>query len=104
VTCISFSASANVAADISGPAPGAVPKAGGVPGVADDEPAGAGAGGVGSVLRQAAATANAPIGAVIRNCLRVFMTLAPCSPDLPAHNDASLRQKSRIEADAATVD
>jgi hypothetical protein len=68
VTCASFSASANVDGETGGPDIGPVPKVGGAPGVVG------GAGGVptcGSARR--AIAASAPIGAVIRNCLRVFM-------------------------------
>src|SRR5262245_11812520 len=76
VTCISFSASAKVAGDTGGPTAGAVANVGGAPGVAGA--AGAEAGGLAPVvvcgsLLQAIATPSAPSGAVIRNCLRVFM-------------------------------
>src|SRR5262245_19487338 len=76
VTCISFSASANVAGDTGGPAAGAVAKVGGAPGVVGA--AGVAAGGVATLvlcgsLRQAIAAPSAPSGAVIRNCLRVFI-------------------------------
>src|SRR5262245_42021574 len=72
VTCISFSASANVEGETGGPAAGAVANVGGAPGVAGSEPAGC-AGGVATVvvcgsLRQAIAAPSAPSGAVIRNC------------------------------------
>src|SRR5215510_1683867 len=76
VTCISFSASANVDGDTGGPAAGAVAKVGGAPGVVGA--AGVAAGGVATLvlcgsLRQAIAAPSAPSGAVIRNCLRVFI-------------------------------
>src|SRR5437899_7473239 len=71
VTCASFSDSANVAADTAGPDSGDVPKVGGAPGVG---------GGVGTALaggwsRQATAAPTTPSGAVIRNCLLVFMRI-----------------------------
>src|SRR5262245_30250816 len=77
VTCISFSASAKVAGDTGGPAAGALANVGGAPGVVGGVPGG-GVGGVATVvlcgsLRQAIAAPSAPIGAVIRNCLRVFI-------------------------------
>src|SRR5262249_54298277 len=69
VTCISFSASANVAGVTSGPDPAPVPNVGGAPGVAGvDCEAGAGD----SPLQAAAAMRN-PSGARIRNWRRVFM-------------------------------
>src|SRR6185312_1758828 len=63
-TCTSFSASANVATETSGPTGGAVPNAGGAPGVAD----------VGSWELRFGATAAAsePIAAVSKNCRRAF--------------------------------
>jgi hypothetical protein len=61
VTCISFSASANVPALTSGPVSGAVPKVGGAPGVVGVEAAG-----VCSFLAQPA-MAPRIIGAWIRN-------------------------------------
>src|SRR6185436_18172774 len=71
VTCASFSASANVEADTAGPEAGDVPKVGGAPGVG---------GGVGTTVagwsRQATAAPTTLNGAVIRNCLRVFMRAA----------------------------
>ena len=75
VTCASFSASANVVADTSGPTAGAVLNAGGAPGVACV--AGVAEPGVeGEAFsdspRHAAATATSPSGARMRNCLRVF--------------------------------
>ena len=79
VTCTSFSASANVAADTGGPVTGPVPNVGGAPGV-DGSDAGAGVGADaegGWVLHAAVAAATIPKGAVIRNCLRVFMMRAP---------------------------
>src|SRR5262249_58142813 len=73
VTCISFSASANVAGDTGGPAAGAVAKVGGAPGVVGGV-AGADDGTAAVVccgsLRQGMA---APGGAVVRNCLRVVI-------------------------------
>src|SRR5437870_4974926 len=68
VTCISFSASANVAGETAGPEPAPVPNVGGAPGVSGgdcepDDPV---------LLRQEAATSTA-IGAVIRNWRRVFI-------------------------------
>src|SRR3954454_6839053 len=74
VTRASFSASANVAADTDGPDTGPVPKVGGAPAVVGAEP---GAALCGSE-RQPAATAIAPIGAVIRNFRLVFIPL-PCA-------------------------
>ena len=69
VTCASFSASANVAADTGGPLTGPVPNVGGAPAVGDDD------GGAADCEsgRHAAAAASAVNGAVIRNCRRVFM-------------------------------
>src|SRR6266536_1054310 len=68
VTCISFSASANVAGETAGPEPAPVPNVGGAPGVSgvDCELDGP------DLLRQAAVTSTA-IGAVIRNWRRVFI-------------------------------
>ena len=68
-TCTSFSASANVAGDTSGPAAGAVLNAGGAPGVVVCVP------GFGSSPRHAASTPSRPMGAWIRNWRRVFMAL-----------------------------
>src|SRR5438552_3978669 len=69
VTCISFSASANVAGDTAGPAPAPVPNVGGAPGVAgvdcDAD--------VGSLLPQASAATSKPRGVQMRNWRRVFM-------------------------------
>jgi hypothetical protein len=89
VTCISFSASANVAGDTGGPATGAVAKVGGAPGVVGGA-AGADDGGVVTVvcgvsLRQAIA---APSAAVIRNCLRVF--IAVCDERFPSRSRRAL--------------
>src|SRR5262249_36982747 len=78
VTCASFSASANVAADTGGPGGGPVPDVGGGPagrrgrGVVGvvEEPAG---GPLCGSLLHANAAASAPMGAVTRNCLRVFI-------------------------------
>jgi hypothetical protein len=71
VTWASFSASAKVAADTAGPEAGAVANVGGAPGVADGmAPLGAGCS-----PRHAVAAASMPSGAVIRNCLRVFMPI-----------------------------
>ena len=68
VTCASFSASAKVAGETGGPDSGPVPKVGGAPGVAGaaDDP-------LWGSARHATAAASAPIGAVMRNCLRVFI-------------------------------
>src|SRR6266567_4412181 len=68
VTCISFSAAANVAGETAGPEPAPVPNVGGAPGVSGvdcelDDP---------DLLRQEAATSTA-MGAVIRNWRRVFI-------------------------------
>jgi hypothetical protein len=68
VTCTSFSASAKVDAETSGPAAGAVANVGGAPGV---EGAGAVAGD--DSLRHAIVAPSMPSGAVIRNWRRVFM-------------------------------
>jgi hypothetical protein len=62
---MSFSASAKVAADTSGPTGGAVPKAGGAPG--GSAPAFCAA------LRHAAAEAASAVDARLRNCLRDFV-------------------------------
>src|SRR5262245_23748337 len=73
VTCISLSASANVAAVTSGPEPAPVPNVGGAPAVVgpdgelDGELAGAAA------LRHALAATSALRGALIRNWRRVFI-------------------------------
>ena len=69
VTCASFSASANVAAETGGPDAVPVPKVGGAPGVVG----GVGPADPGCSRLQAAAAPRTPSGAVIRNCLRVFM-------------------------------
>src|SRR5437867_6159081 len=69
VTCASCSASANVTDDTGGPDTGAVPKVGGAPGVAGGAETTAG----GRSRRQATAAPTTPIGAVIRNCRRVFI-------------------------------
>src|SRR6185503_12436056 len=71
VTCISFSASANVAVVTSGPAPVPVPKVGGAPGVAG-VPAGAASEAFRSPAHAAAET-RMPSGALIRNWRLVFM-------------------------------
>jgi hypothetical protein len=79
-TCISFSASAKVAGDTSGPTGGAVLKAGGAPGVAAAGlPVGAEpvawsvACPVGCFsVRHATIAPSMPIGAWIRNCRREF--------------------------------
>jgi hypothetical protein len=80
VTWASFSASANVVAETSGPTAGAVLNATGAPGVDGVE---------GSVAapvclafvsdspRHAAAAATRPNGARMRNCRRVFKTASP---------------------------
>lgn len=65
--CTSFSASAKVAGETSGPTGGAVLKAGGAPGVADCCVAG-----VCSSPRHAAITPSRPRGAWMRNCRREF--------------------------------
>jgi hypothetical protein len=102
VTCTSFSASANVAAETGGPDSGPVPKVGGAPGVVG------GTGGVptwASVRREMIA-ARAPIGAVIRNRLRVFIdhfarwSLFRFSTSLRArgHGYAGLPSGSRVQA------
>src|SRR5262245_50491937 len=92
VTCASFSASANVEAATGGPAAGDVPKVGGAPGVVGRgvwPPVG------GCRSRQATAAPTTPSGAVIRNCLRVFIDIilrgrgrsgvgVGSDPDLPA--------------------
>ncbi len=73
-TWASFSASAKVVGDTSGPASGADANVGGAPGVLGDGaacPDGDGASRV--VPRQPAAAAIAPSGAVIRNFRRVFI-------------------------------
>ena len=77
VTCASFSASANVDADTGGPDTGPVPKVGGAPGVDGDAADVDGVDGTAAGCeseRQAADAAAKPSGAVIRNCLRVFMS------------------------------
>src|SRR5438034_4680985 len=68
VTCASFSASANVRRDTAGPDTGAVPKVGGAPGGGAETVAPCGS------PRHATAAPSTPSGAVIRNCLRVFMS------------------------------
>src|SRR5438046_4040752 len=68
VTCASFSASANVRRDTAGPDTGAVPKVGGGPGGGAETVAPCGS------PRHATAAPSTPSGAVIRNCLRVFMS------------------------------
>src|SRR5262245_2178976 len=69
VTCISLSASANVAAVTSGPEPTPVPKVGGAPAVV-----GADVGLFGcDAVRHALAATSAPRGALIRNWRRVFI-------------------------------
>jgi hypothetical protein len=82
VTCASFSASAKVEDDTAGPAAGAAPNVGGAPGVA------------GGWLPAVAFCASPPhataaprtlSGAVIRNCLRVFMAIL----DAPVPQDHS---------------
>jgi nitrate reductase gamma subunit len=67
-TCISFSASAKVAGVTSGPEPGPVPNVGGAPAV------------VGvcvlvgeRALRHAVVATSTPSGALIKNCLLVFI-------------------------------
>src|ERR1041384_6516884 len=69
VTCISFSASANVSGETAGPLPAPVPTVGGAPGGAevDDEFVDV------ELLRQAVAATRTAIGAWIRNWRRVFM-------------------------------
>src|SRR5512138_3450088 len=71
VTCISFSASANVVGETSGPTGGAVLKAGGAPGVSGG---GVALPGDASCLEplHAAIVAARPSGALMRNCRRVF--------------------------------
>src|SRR5256885_1531762 len=71
VTCMSFSASANVAGLTAGPEPIPVAKVGGAPGV--DGGVVDWAAGCGSPPRHAAAATSTPSGARIRNCRRVFM-------------------------------
>src|SRR5439155_5328197 len=68
-TCARRSASANVAVETGGPVTGPVPNVGGAPGVAGA----AGGGAFRSPPRHATTAPSAPIGAVSRNCLRVFM-------------------------------
>src|SRR6266545_5096573 len=70
VTCISFSASANVSRVTTGPDPAPVPNVGGAPGVTgvDWELSDC------DLLRQAAATTSAASGALIRNWRRVFIS------------------------------
>ena len=70
VTCISRSASANVAGVTSGPDPVPVPNVGGAPGVTGVCEF------VGGVLRQAAAATSTPSGARIRNWRRVFIMIS----------------------------
>src|SRR5262245_40758072 len=69
VTCISLSASANVADVTSGPEPAPVPNVGGAPAVVgvDEELVGV------AELRHALAATSAPRGALIRNWRRVFI-------------------------------
>jgi hypothetical protein len=76
VTCMSFSASANVAGVTSGPEPAPVPNVGGAPGVAgaDCDP------GDGASTRQAAAVTRKPSGARMRNWRRVFMVRTVPNP------------------------
>src|SRR5262245_34924863 len=72
VTCMSFSASANVAGVTTGPEPAPVPNVGGAPGVAG----GVGEGVCDSALsgeRKAAVATSTPSGARIRNWRRVFI-------------------------------
>src|SRR4249919_157246 len=79
VTCMSFSASANVAGVTAGPEPAPVPNVGGAPAVPDagvDCDAGAGVPcpePVEGSLLHAAAVTRKPSGAWIRNWRRVFM-------------------------------
>src|SRR6185369_17433882 len=79
-----------VEAATGGPATGDVPKVGGAPGVAG----GFGTPAAGGWSRQATAAPRTPSGAVMRNCLRVFMRYPPpprcqsgvrvvSDPDLP---------------------
>src|SRR5262249_45808716 len=75
VTCASFSASANVEAATGGPDAGDVPKVGGAPGVVGS---GVWLTVAGCRSRQATAAPTTPSGAVIRNCLRVFIGIASC--------------------------
>ena len=74
VTCISFSASANVAGETAGPEPVPVPKVGGAPAVGGVELV------LGdcSLLRHAAATRK-PTGARMKNWRRVFIYLDSCA-------------------------
>src|SRR5207302_3257969 len=67
------SASANVVGETGGPVTGPVPNVGGAPGVAGVVTGGAEGGAVFSPLRHATAAPRTPSGAVMRNCLRVFM-------------------------------
>ena len=78
VICTSFSASAKVAADTGGPVTGPVPKAGGAPGVGgvDMVVVDAGTGEDGAWPRHSAVAVSMPMGAVIRNCRRLFMAVA----------------------------
>src|SRR5688572_11301455 len=72
VTCISFSASANVAGETSGPTGGAVLNAGGAPGVAAVPPVAVAVPDCGSEPRHAATVAARPSGALTRNWRRVL--------------------------------
>src|ERR1041385_6871408 len=69
VTCMSFSASANVSGETAGPLPAPVPNVGGAPGGAEVEDEFVDVG----LLRQAAAATRTAIGAWFRNWRRVFM-------------------------------
>src|ERR1700730_4978670 len=69
-TCASFSASAKVEGDTSGPTAGAVPNAGGAPG-------GRSAAFWVAVLLHAQAVATTPIQARLRKCLRDFDMFSP---------------------------
>src|SRR5215475_3083049 len=69
VTCISLSASANVAGVTSGPEPAPVPNVGGAPAVVDPDDALV----CGAALRHALAATSAPTGAQIRNWRGVFI-------------------------------
>src|ERR1041385_3492453 len=71
VTCISFSASANVSGETAGPLPAPVPNVGGAPGGAEVEDEFVDVG----LLRQAAAASRTAIGAWIRNWRRGFMEI-----------------------------
>ncbi len=89
VTCASLSASANVDAATGGPDAGAVPNVGGAPGVVCGVEPIAGC----CPPPHATAAPRTPSGAVIRNCLRVFMAMSE-----PGKHRRSLPRRTRPPA------